>query len=143
MNMEVESCGFIDAIMEPHLCYYKSVRGLFDLEGLHGMSHITGGGIQDNLARILPSHVNAAVDLSKINILPLFKLLRTVGNVDEKDMLRTFNMGVGMIMVLDSKIVGEVQMYLSGHNLNSYLIGEIISGDKQVMYQNKLVWDEN
>jgi len=68
---------------------------LFDVKGLNGIVHITGGGIRDNLKRILPDNVDAHIDLNKIKILPVFKFIKNEGNIDDSEMLRTFNMGAG------------------------------------------------
>lgn len=132
--------SFLDAIMKPHFCYYHPLKELFLLNGLHGMAHITGGGIEGNLNRILPENLNAEIDLSLINVLPLFKMIREVGNVDEMDMLKTFNMGAGMVLVIDSALLKNVQAHLLSFDLDCYVIGSIVSGDKNVNYRNQLEW---
>jgi len=76
LGEKVEGESFLDAILRPHRCYYQAVRGLFSRPELHGMAHITGGGIQDNLNRILPADRNAAIDLAAVRPLPIFALIR-------------------------------------------------------------------
>lgn len=132
--------SFLEAIMKPHLCYYHPLKGLFGLAGLHGMAHITGGGIEGNLNRVIPAGLNASVDLAAIKILPVFNRIREAGDVDDRDMLRTFNLGVGMALVVDSGIVSQVQRHLSGFGMSSAIIGDITEGDKQVVYRNRLSW---
>jgi len=140
--MDVKAGGepFLDAILRPHTAYYQAVKGLFDLPGLHGMAHITGGGIQDNLNRILPADRDAAVDRSLIRVLPIFKVIRDAGGVDDADMLRTFNMGVGLTLVADDAAVEQIRKHLAKKGLDSYVIGEIVAGEKKVVYRNAVRW---
>ncbi len=76
LQEDVDGEPFLDAIMRPHTCYYKAVRGLFEMPGLHGMAHITGGGIAGNLNRILPAGLDARIDLGRIRVLPVFRFIR-------------------------------------------------------------------
>ena len=140
MDVTVDGEPFIEAILRPHTPYYMPVKGLFDLSGLHGMAHITGGGIQDNLNRILPADVDAAVDRGLIRVPPIFKVIRDAGGVDDADMLRTFNMGVGMTLVVDGAAVEQVRRHLAMKGLDSYVVGEIIKGTKKVVYRSALRW---
>lgn len=87
---KVEGLTFVEQIMKPHTPYYKSIKGLFDQEIIHGMAHITGGGIEGNLCRIIPDGLRAKIDLSKIKILNIFKYIRNNGNISDEEMLRTF-----------------------------------------------------
>ena len=131
---------FLDAILKTHKCYYKSFRELFNLAELHGMAHITGGGIEGNLNRILPEDVNAIIDLDQIRVLPVFKVIRKMGDVEDADMLRTFNMGVGMTIVAKETGIEKIRKHLLDKGCNSYEIGEIAKGEKKVVYQGKLRW---
>jgi len=140
VEMRVEGEGFLDAILRPHTCYYHALRGLFDMPALHGMAHITGGGIEGNLNRILPDGLDAAITLDRVRVLPVFRLIRDMGNVDERDMLRTFNMGVGMTLVVEASAAEQVRRHLSGQGCESYPIGRITKGLKQVVYEGKLNW---
>jgi phosphoribosylformylglycinamidine cyclo-ligase len=140
VEMRVEGEGFLDAILRPHTCYYHALRGLFDMPALHGMAHITGGGIEGNLNRILPDGLDAAITLDRVRVLPVFRLIRDMGNVDERDMLRTFNMGVGMTLVVEASAAEQVTRHLSGQGCESYPIGRITKGLKQVVYEGKLNW---
>ncbi len=131
---------FLDAIMRPHMCYWQGLRGLFELDGLHGAAHITGGGVAGNLNRVLPAGLAASVDLGAFKILPIFKHLKDAGELDDADMIKTFNMGVGMTLVVDPASADEVIAHLSEHNLDSYPIGEITKGEKTVNYKGCLNW---
>jgi phosphoribosylformylglycinamidine cyclo-ligase len=140
IEMKVADESFLEAILRPHKCYYHAFRGLFGMPELHGMAHITGGGIEGNLNRILLEGLDAAVNVGKIKILPIFRLIRDMGNVDDADMLRTFNMGVGMTLVVDGGALDGVQQHLSANACESYVIGRIVKGEKRVVYEGKLNW---
>lgn len=141
MERPVAGESFLDAIMKPHLCYYKALRGLFGSRGLHGMAHITGGGIEGNLNRVIPDGLDASVDLSAIRVLPVFKLLREAGQVEEREMLRTFNLGVGMVLVVSPDSAEQTIEHLRTNGMESYAIGEVTDGDKRVVYRNRLNWE--
>lgn len=132
--------SFLDAILTPHQCYYQALRELFDSAELHGMAHITGGGIQGNLPRILPPHLNAAVDLARIQVLPVFKTIRHAGNINDAEMLRTFNLGVGLTVVAALQAVESIQSHLASRGCDSYPIGTITAGDGKVVYEGTLEW---
>lgn len=140
IEMQVGGKSFLEAILKPHKCYYQSFRGLFNLPEIHGIAHITGGGIEGNLNRVLPEDLNAVIDLGKIQVLPIFKILKEMGNIEESDMMRTFNMGVGMTIVVKKTALEVVRKHLSGKGCYSYVIGEIGRGEKKVIYRRKLNW---
>jgi phosphoribosylformylglycinamidine cyclo-ligase len=140
LDKEVGGVSFIDAILEPHKAYYQSLKGLFQLPELSGLAHITGGGIEGNLNRILPQGVGASIDLSKIQILPIFELIKKEGNVPEADMMRTFNMGVGITLVARPSAMEQIQKHLTEHGCHSYVIGEIVEGDQTVHFNGSLKW---
>src|SRR4029450_7386839 len=85
------------ALLEPHRSYLSMIRPLLDGGRMKGMAHITGGGITDNLPRILPHGTAATVDAASWNVPPLFRWLQSSGHVPPEDMMRTFNMGIGLI----------------------------------------------
>lgn len=139
-DREMRGVSFLDAIMRPHLCYYQVVKGLFRDAGLKGMAHITGGGIRDNLSRILPENLNAVIDLSAIQVLPVFKAIRAEGAVAETDMLRTFNLGVGMILVCAQDAVAQILAHLNNAGCRAYPIGHIVKGTKSVAFAGGIRW---
>ncbi len=122
---------FFDVIMRPHTDYYRAVRDLFGHKTLHGMAHITGGGIQDNLSRIIPSGCSASLDKSALRILPVFAEIKHRGSVEEGEMLRTFNCGVGLCIVCESSANSDVIKHLKEQGLDAYLIGGIVKSGKQ------------
>lgn len=122
---------FLSKILEPHFCYYNLLKDLFDNQYLVGMAHITGGGIQENLNRILPSNLDADIDMSKIKILPIFNTIHSYTNMSITDMFRTFNMGVGMCIVVRNNSESYFLDYFND-KIDAYIIGEIVSGNKKV-----------
>jgi phosphoribosylformylglycinamidine cyclo-ligase len=131
---------FLDAILKPHTCYYQAFKGLFGNVGLHGMAHITGGGIAGNLNRVLPEGMDAQIDAGKLLILPLFKRIRELGNVAEADMLRTFNLGIGMTLVCAPGAVGGIVEHLAGQGMGAYVIGDITEGTGVVNVRGAVSW---
>lgn len=140
LDIKIGKKTFIDAILEPHMCYYSILKELFETEMIHGMAHITGGGIKENLNRILPENLSAKIDLSKYEILEIFKVLREFGNISDSEMIRTFNMGVGLTVVVPEKYANEVKMHIKNKGINCYEIGKIVEGNKQVITYNDLNW---
>ena len=139
-NEKVSGRRFIDALLAPHLCYYQGLKGLFGSKELHGLAHITGGGIQGNLNRVLPGHLDAKVELGKIKILPIFSFIKEKGNVSDGDMLRTFNLSVGMVAVASRKGAATMQQHLNGQGYSAYPVGEIAKGAKKVVFSGTVKW---
>ena len=140
INKRVGDETFLDAILKPHKCYYKPFKEIIDDSNLHGLAHITGGGIQGNLNRILPGGLSASIDLNKIKILPIFKVIKETGDVLDLNMMRTFNMGVGMTLVIHPSSVENIQRILSKQNCDSYNIGSIIKGNQAVEFSGSIMW---
>jgi len=141
----IDGRSFLDAIFEPHRCYWRALRGLFGRSasetGVHGLAHITGGGIQGNLNRVLPPDLDAAIDLSAIRVPPLFCFLRDQTGSDDADLMRTFNMGVGMVAAVAPEMVEAVQEHLATNGCpDSYPIGAIVTGTGQVAFHSALRW---
>ncbi len=132
---------FLDLIMEPHRCYYHALRDLFTHPGLHGMAHITGGGIAGNLNRILPQTLDAVVDCTAIDVLPVFRFIHERAHNDDADMMKTFNVGVGATLVVDPSCVDEVVIHLQKHHVRAYPIGSMTNaGTGTVRMQGTLSW---
>jgi phosphoribosylformylglycinamidine cyclo-ligase len=118
-----------EALLEPHRSYLPLVRPMLEGGLIKGMAHITGGGITDNLPRVLPASVVASVDLSRWQIPPLFQWLMDQGHVPLDDMLRTFNMGVGLIIVTAAAKADHVLEELAARGgRDARAIGEIVAG---------------
>lgn len=136
---KIEGMTFIEQIMKPHTPYYKAVKGLFGKNLLHGMAHITGGGIEGNLGRVIPDGLTAEIDLSKIRLLPVFKYIRQNGNISDEEMLHTFNCGVGLNIVVGEKDAAAVVRHISEY-YDCYEIGKIYRGEEKVEFINRLEW---
>jgi len=128
---------FLEAIMKPHTPYYKAVKPLFKSSALHGMAHITGGGIEGNLSRIMPPALSAQIDLAKISVPPIFNYIKEAGSISEKEMLKTFNCGVGFILVVAPHAEADIIKTVSPF-CNCYTIGEIVTDTPAVTFINQL-----
>jgi phosphoribosylformylglycinamidine cyclo-ligase len=104
--------------------------------GIHGMAHITGGGLVDNLERILPEGCRAMIDRSTWQPAPLFGWLQQLGNIDREEMFRVFNMGIGYVLVVRPKLVDTIQHRLTKLGITASVIGEMIAGERGVGYVN-------
>lgn len=138
-NERIGGETFLEAIMKPHTPYYTAVKGLFGNDSIHGMAHITGGGIEGNLARIMPDGLSAYIGLESIDIPPIFKHIKSRGNVADNEMLKTFNCGVGFIIVVNPQAESSVSTMLSKFH-KCYTIGEMREGDTSVVFENNLKW---
>ena len=98
------------------------------------MAHVTGGGITENLARILPNNFDAEITSGTWDILPIFDLIRDRGQVETSEMYRTFNMGIGMVLVVNSRRIERVRDFLSAREEQFRLIGKIVPGTGKVSY---------
>jgi phosphoribosylformylglycinamidine cyclo-ligase len=98
------------------------------------MAHITGGGITENLPRVLPRGVAAIIEVGTWPALPIFEHLQKLGNVPQAEMLRTFNMGLGMLLVVPAAKFKKAQTVLEKVGEKAYTVGRIVKGDRKVMY---------
>lgn len=130
-----------DALLEPHRSYARMIQILLKIVPVKGMAHITGGGITDNLPRILPDGLDAEIDLSAWKVPPLFRFLREMGNVEDLEMMRTFNMGMGFLVVVDPAHADKTIDSLQQTCEEPKVIGRIIPGDGKVQYTGSLRYD--
>jgi phosphoribosylformylglycinamidine cyclo-ligase len=122
------------ALMRTHRSYLAILKKLTAAGIVRGMAHITGGGITENLPRILPRGTGAQVDLASWTVPPLFEHLRQLGSVERDEMLRTFNMGIGMIVVVPAEEVKKAKAVLNRANERHCVIGRIVRGERKVIY---------
>src|SRR4029079_5702317 len=118
-----------EALLKTHQSFLRPLEGLLDSGLIKGLAHITGGGFLENIPRILPENVSVEIKRGTWPELPVFSVMQKLGNVDEKEMFRTFNMGIGMI-VITSEADKETVM---SHLAEVYEIGKIAGGDRQVL----------
>ncbi len=125
INEKVDGESFIDCIMKPHTPYYRALRNILPDKCVKGLAHITGGGIEGNLCRIIPDGLCAEIDLSRLKTLPIFKYIKSVGGISDEEMLNTFNCGTGLIIVADNAGRDSIIKHVSKYH-DCYEIGEII-----------------
>jgi phosphoribosylformylglycinamidine cyclo-ligase len=120
-------------LLRTHVSYLRALDGLLDRGMIKGLAHITGGGLLENIPRILPQGVNAEIRRSSWPVLPVFTLLQRLGNIAEPEMLRTFNMGIGMVVVCAPADVAAIKSHMESTGEAAYEIGLITTGDQRVV----------
>ena len=121
------------ALLQPHLSYLRPLQGLLDTGMIKGLAHITGGGLTDNIPRILPDETAVKIEKGSWPVLPIFTMMQRIGNVSESEMYRTFNMGVGMVIVCSPANVDAIASHLVDLDENCYRIGTVTSGNRDVL----------
>ena len=123
-----------ETLLTPTKIYVKPVLALLDNVSVKGISHITGGGFYENIPRSIPGGLGAKIERSAIKILPIFDLIAKRGNISERDMFNTFNMGVGMSIVVAPEDVDKSLEILKANGEEPYVIGTIIESDEEVVF---------
>jgi phosphoribosylformylglycinamidine cyclo-ligase len=128
-------CTVGEELLKPHKNYLTGLSRLIEHEGvIKGLAHITGGGLIENVPRILPRNVDAAIRANSWEVPPVFKLIQKLGNVPDEDMLRTFNMGIGMVVITSKGFAQFVNDQLSNSREKVYQLGEIVEGEGKVLF---------
>ena len=122
-----------EALLTPTKIYVKPVLALIDQVDVHGISHITGGGFYENIPRSIPDGLGAVIDRSAVKVLPIFDLIAKFGNIPERDMFNTYNMGVGMSIVVPCDQADKAIEVLKNYGIDAYLIGKIVESDEKVV----------
>ena len=123
-------CRFGEELLKIHRNYWPVIKKIRDC--LHGVAHITGGSLYDNIPRVLPASCRAVIRAGTWDVLPIFKLLHEGGGLPDEEMYHVFNMGIGMVLIVDPKSVGVVRKVAAKASIQSYLIGEIRKGRREV-----------
>jgi phosphoribosylformylglycinamidine cyclo-ligase len=123
-----------EALLAEHRSYLRLLETPLDRGLVHALAHVTGGGLTDNLPRVLPEGTAARIDRGSWEIPPLFRFLQREGNVEEAEMFRTFNMGIGMVAVVPPDRAAELLAHLDGLGERHFSIGRIVPGDGRVHY---------
>ncbi len=134
---KIDGLTFIEQIMKPHTPYYKAIKELFPKDIIHGMAHITGGGIEGNLSRVIPDGLTAEIDLSKLRVLNIFKYIKNNGNISDEEMLHTFNCGVGFNIVASAEHKDVIIKHVSKF-YDCYEIGNIRNGSDKINFINRI-----
>jgi len=122
-----------ETLLTPTKIYVKSVLELLKQVDVKGISHITGGGFYENIPRSIPDGLGAKIDKSAVKVLPIFDLIAKVGNIPERDMFNTYNMGVGMSIVVPASEADKALEILKANGEDAYIIGEIIESEEKVI----------
>ena len=130
---ELGGATIAEALLVPTKIYVKPVLDLLEKVDVKGISHITGGGFYENIPRSIPDGLCAKIDKSAVKVLPIFDLIAKVGNIPERDMFNTYNMGIGMSIVVPASEVETSLSILKEHNIDAYVIGEIVAGEEKVI----------
>jgi len=119
------------ALLKSHVSYLHTLDSLLDSGLIKGLAHITGGGLLENIPRILPEGTGVEIKRGSWPVLPVFKLVQQLGNIEDAEMFRTFNMGVGMIVVCDQSQASQIKSHLVSRG-EVYEIGRVVAGDRRV-----------
>jgi len=122
-----------ETLLTPTIIYVKPILSLLEEVNVKSISHITGGGFYENIPRSLPEGLSAKIDRSAVKVLPIFELIAKEGNIPERDMFNTFNMGVGMIVAVDKADAQKAIENLKKSGQEAYVIGELFDGDEGVV----------
>ncbi len=122
-----------ETLLTPTKIYVKSILALLEEVKVKSISHITGGGFYENIPRSLPEGITAKIDRSAVKVLPIFDIIAKEGNIPERDMFNTFNMGVGMIICVDKADADKAVASLIASGEDAYVIGELADGDEGVI----------
>ena len=121
-----------EELLTPTNLYVKPVLALIDAVEVHSLAHITGGGFYENIPRSIPKGLTAQIEKSAVRVLPIFRLLQRLGELEEQHMFNTFNMGVGMTITLPATEIDKAISLLADYGVQAYPIGEVIPGDAGV-----------
>ena len=124
-----------EILLTPTKIYVKPILKLLKKIRVKGISHITGGGFYENIPRCIPNGFCAEIEKNKIKILPIFKYIQKIGNVEERDMFNTFNMGVGMCIIVSKKDAEKTIEILSSCKEDAYIIGKIIENKEKIIFK--------
>jgi len=124
-----------ETLLVPTKIYVKPALALFEKVDVKGISHITGGGFYENIPRSIPDGLGAKIDKSAVKVLPIFDLIAKTGNIPERDMYNTFNMGVGMSIVVPANESEKAINILKDNGIDAYIIGEIIESEEKIILE--------
>ena len=124
-----------EALLTPTIIYVKPVLAAIEAAEVHGVSHITGGGFYENIPRCIPDGLCAKIDKSAIKVTPIFNLLQRVGDIPERDMYNTYNMGVGMALIVSKETADKAVEALKAEGVEAYVIGEIIENEEKIILE--------
>jgi phosphoribosylformylglycinamidine cyclo-ligase len=122
-------------LLHPHVSYLRHLEGQLDSGAIKGLAHITGGGLTDNIPRILPAGVAVEINRGSWPVLPVFELMQRLGNIEDSEMFRAFNMGVGMVIICHSAEAPAIESHLGQLGEPCYRIGRVVAGNQNVVFK--------
>ncbi|MBE6694765.1 MAG: phosphoribosylformylglycinamidine cyclo-ligase, partial [Ruminococcaceae bacterium] len=133
---ELDGKSIAETLLTPTKIYVKPMLALFDSEvTVKGVSHITGGGFYENIPRTIPKGYSACIKKDAVRVLPIFKLLQKTGGISEHDMFNTYNMGVGMSVVVSAEDAERALEILKLNGEDAYVIGRVVASDEGVIFE--------
>ena len=132
---ELDGKTIAEALLVPTKIYVKPVLALLEKVNVKGISHITGGGFYENIPRSIPDGLCAKIDKASVRVLPIFDLIASFGNIPQRDMYNTYNMGVGMSVVVPAQEAQLALDILQEQGIDAYVIGQIIAGEEKVILE--------
>lgn len=129
---DLEGMTVGEVLLQPHVTYLPALEGLLDSGKLKGLAHITGGGLIENIPRILPEGLSVEIRRDAWQPPAIFTLMQRIGNITEAEMLRAFNCGVGMVIICAPGDKDAIQNHIAAHNQNAFEIGRVVAGERDV-----------
>ena len=131
-------CTLGEELLKPTCIYSEILHGILRDLPVHGLAHITGGGIQDNLLRIIPKACRVVLKKNSWDVPPIFSFLQKAGKISDDEMLRTFNNGIGLIAVIPESVTEEMLDRFAAMDVKAYLLGEVLENKKS---KNRISWE--
>jgi len=132
LHSDALGCTLGEALLTPTTIYVKPVLAAIDAAEIHGISHITGGGFYENIPRVMPEGLCAKINKSAIKVPPIFQMLQSTGNIPERDMFNTYNMGVGMAVIVKAEDADRAMASFRANGVDAYELGEVVTGEQKI-----------
>ncbi|MBE6961308.1 MAG: phosphoribosylformylglycinamidine cyclo-ligase [Ruminococcaceae bacterium] len=132
LHSDALGCTLGEALLEPTTIYVKPVLAAMEAADIHGISHITGGGFYENIPRAIPDGLCAKINKSAIKVPPIFQMLQSTGNIPERDMFNTYNMGVGMAVIVKAEDADKALASFRANGVDAYELGEVVTGEQKI-----------
>ena len=132
LHSDALGCTLGEALLTPTTIYVKPVLACIDAAEVHGISHITGGGFFENIPRSIPDGLCAKINKSAIRLPAIFQMLQSMGNIPEHDMFNTYNMGVGMTVIVKAEDADRAIAALKAEGCDAYALGEVVTGEEKI-----------
>jgi len=132
LHSDALGCTLGEALLTPTTIYVKPVLAAIDAAEIHGISHITGGGFYENIPRVMPEGLCAKINKSAIKVPPIFQMLQSTGNIPERDMFNTYNMGVGMAVIVKAEDADKAVASFRANGVDAYELGEVVTGEQKI-----------